>query len=265
MTDTSIIVPSRLLPRQGIDWGRKPVGTVEIDWSHPLVKGLRLALIFNDSSPQGLHDLMTNQILPVENSIANPSFKVTKHGVCAYGGAGTSLDRFKVEGRTRAEIFGFPDDSVHDCSITTLARTDLLSGRNGIFAFPTPDANNGLMMHYEVLGSLRFTPNHFFDDYATVDYIAGDWGTYTGTYLRTAAASTSETRVYANGVEGTPNIGNSAWPTSLTSDTFHIGLGFDGRGLNGECAFIFAHNRVLSASEIASLHADPYQFLREVF
>jgi hypothetical protein len=56
---TALILPNRYANRELLYPGRKPVGNVEIDWSHPLAKGLKHFYLLG---PNGTTDLVTRGV-----------------------------------------------------------------------------------------------------------------------------------------------------------------------------------------------------------
>lgn len=243
--------PNLLIP------GRKPVGPVQIDWSHPLARDIEACWV----TPWGkqLRDLKGKYITTTGT---NPA--TIQRGNLFYVPSGTTGTEYDL----RPSAAG--DRTLYIRGRSNLTTTQIcLSIRLGSGSFNQVS----LGYNYWTTGAVNTTITGGFSAFATRDpdphsysytaagiVAAGEWFTLVGVFKSGEAL-----KIYVNGKK-----------LSVTSSlTFDVGDGWsaaqhteiggaaDGgsTGWNGDIATAGIFTRALSDAEATSLSANPYQFL----
>ena len=233
--------PNLLIP------GKKPVGPVKIDWSHPLTNKLKHAFILSHLT--GYRDLVSG-ILPTTNVATTIDNKGAFHNT---GYLNYPTPDWINSGVTNATFFYRSNGS------------NLTSGRSGFgfHAYGATGSRFGVVIYQDdiyfsadIAGTLKSViVSTGWPLYVTTDLAAR----YDGT-LSTA----SERYVgYINGAEYTSG---DAFPASMETNYSRLYLGAYGYGSvayyninTSEIGYIW--NRTLSTAELESIRFDPYQFL----
>jgi hypothetical protein len=212
--------------------GRKPVGPVEIDWDHPLARGLLFADI-------GGGDLATS---------AQPELLLgaaRERGDYAFDGTDSKVDYGDL-----AQVDGL-------AKMTAMSSLINADGNNaGVFS-KRSDTGNGSWQVWDFSGKV----------FARI-YIGGVANSATGTSTRPVGAAYTAglwydgatlRAIYNNGFEGSLSVSGTI---DNTSDSVQLGWSFsDAYSLSGSIQWAFVWNRALSSSEVALVHKNPYQFL----
>lgn len=236
--------PNLLIP------GRKPVGPVTIDWSHPLANGLTVCILFQSPEPRNLVD----------------GAALTKSGG-AY---------FTPDGQYFDEV----DDYY------TLSNVKI-SGTHTLITHPNFADNTGSFFQYLFSWGTVATPDtiniylaessygpepheFYYNTGASSANIDNYWPTMSNLPLgvtHLAGRFPASTKMWVDGVEKTLLNGGNPWssPTATATRTLYIGgrndLNVD-RFFGGTLRYLYIYGaRLLSPVEVVSLQRDPYQFL----
>lgn len=222
-------LPDRLLPNV------KPAWPVEIDWNHPLSRGLYLCVVpFAGVS----RDLVTGQFGSATGIAAKATEFDATAGRIEFNTGRAAPPLLTVYGEVKYDSLTI-DHALFDVNNQDLVVWADTSGgqlRAGIFAGGSPV--------YASSGSLNYTSQ--FVRWGARANEPGDSG-----------------ELFVNGVQvvGVSNIGATDW--AATSNVSLIGnYGGTLKNSNAHYKFVYVWDRLLSNSEIASIDRDPYQILR---
>lgn len=224
--------------------GRKPVGKVKIDWSHPLAKGLKFYTLFDSLSPIDLVSGTKGQSL----SSVNQKITVNGQGLQTHddsnyisfselnvsSGADIADGIFQMWGGVVDEITGSQDSAMvlWDVSDTQTRSSLAINGSSYLYN-----------LKFGVNGSLAAGTSH--QGYQTM---AGEFGDNHVFYLDGAEVA----RVADPNSYSTQNL------NSLIFSGYAAGFAY---GVKATHLFACVYSRALSDYEIKSLHQNPYQFL----
>lgn len=222
--DSRFEMPSLFYP------GRKPVGNVKIDWSHPLARGL-----------VGFH-LMDGRNLAKETSSRLPS------GSTTYTVDGIAFDPLGTY---------FTPDSQELAKTTAFTATVRVIGLVG-----TSDHNpiigagdRGWLIKGTKSNKLEFFTYNSTWNAFSVPYVSGS-----NPYLSMSSDGVT-TRGYINGLE----VGAIASGLFENVGDYPVEIGRNSeivsRDGSAVTSLVILHTRDLAPQEIASLHANPYQFI----
>jgi hypothetical protein len=230
------------LPPEWSSWemmeGRKPTNEVEIDWSHSLAEGLHGCWLLDKTiSPDltgnnapvivgGASIVATEKGLAIQTSDGNYA-TIADFDPPHQGTICVLMNRTTDDG-ARMRVLGFSDAYETQINAGDTYNNDLFqaSGSN-----TTSTGTN--------------TVNEWVGFISTYDFVSND------------------AKIYINGVEdGTSALADDdpGGPATLTLGNRTGSTAGD--AFNGQFAYLFIYDRVLSAAEIQSLHHDPYQFLK---
>jgi hypothetical protein len=236
----------------------KPVAhSVEIDWSHPMTRGLAFAALFGDGANpldfvKGARGAPTNG--PGQVAFAVPGM-----------GAGASFNNYG-SGANCYFSFVNPSDAAFTGAISIIWRG--LISIAGQHHFVGKHASNGgsqnpfdFRTDFSTKPTLvrAGTPPH--DTYSDARTVAQDTVVTLGV-SSTGANGANATLFYIDGVAGSGATGSNAPYTGSGAD-IRVGRRDDGSvQLTGAAFHVFIWSRVLSTSEHRSLHYEPYQIFK---
>lgn len=220
--------------------GVKPTGSVEVDWSNPLARGLKVCLL-------GSSQRATN--------LANQSSKLTINGNVTH----KALDGF-VFGDT---VSDYISDASTDYAQTgkfsafLVVKAEYSSGSLPAFIARGDSSAGEWMFRHNNSGAVRFYAN------------GGTWNTTSANLLsygiKQTVGFTADTgsglSVYVNGAVAN-TAGGSFLNTSTKPLTVGAADGDSNRPYAGSMNLIIIYDRLLSDQEHAELNRDPYQILK---
>ena len=230
--DSRFEMPSLFYP------GRKPVGNVKINWSHPLTKGLVGCWIFQMNG---------SQISPIS---LNSESSITPNGLHCPS-SGNEVTNGAVVGQD-----GDATDIVGDFSIVSKVRPTVPYTGDDYRAIISRRSAAGYQLHFRLKDAgvvSLLTSGGSVDAVETVP--SGEWHEISVTsnpsgrdfYINKASESAlfkSISHVSSATIIGSTEITNS----------YNLAFG-------GDISYVFLFNRKIGAVENSRLHASPYQFL----
>ena len=239
----SVTIPDpRFEAPELLDSGRKPIGNVVIDWSHPFLSKYELIHFFVASASSTFSDLVHGKC---EVSAANPE-------------AGQAYFQGSIGGTIKATV----DESVSNTDCTVLSRQQSITGGG---AFPAiwgkGDTGGDEMM-------LRFSSSTIINWYqggsvASATISAGTYNTVTCAYDHSASTSATRNSMHVNGVLQTSSITSTR--NISTTKKFEIGNADSGiatnRHLKGFIDYVIVFRSAMSDDDQSELHRNPYKFL----
>jgi hypothetical protein len=228
---------------------KPPLGS-QLDRNHPLSRGLVGCWLLNAG-------------VGVPRDLFNPGGVLTPGGspppawIATPGGTGINGSTgYYTSGPNQA-----PNLASHDFSVVTLASSTLTGGTNHtIVSFGDNGGSTDHCVHlrFESSSQLRFA---FYADDFDVDVSPMTAGALYGIAATFGTANKLQS-VYLNGaLQGTrtaSGVFSGGQYLSLGCDVWVAGQNL----LNGSLVYVFLYNRTLSAGEIASLYAAPYQMVQ---
>ena len=229
-----ILPDSRLEMPELLHPGRKPVGNVVVDWSHPLSRGLIHAFLANPDRKE----LLSGERL---TDVSNPE------NVIQDGKQGIYFDGISDELRgTLPEAFGTSDDYTWLLILNTEAMAE----------------------DYDYVASIGTYKPGIFVAHTTV---SGRWGVYTTTafgsgvtlsanteYTLTVRRKNGTIEYFTDGVKAPNSVSNSSAGTAAVQYGAAAAGNFQAESTL-YTSYIF--KRALGDAEIRSLSLNPYQFL----
>ena len=238
----SVTIPDpRFEAPELFDPGRKPVGNVVIDWSHPLARDLEVYIIFQNGIP---HDLVGGSVLEIQVGGGGDAANITslKDGVDFAGGG--------IQGYVHPKIT-FTNAQKYTFSF----RVELDGGTAEGIAFGEFDTNGNFVWFNEGNNLTRRNS-------ASAN---GQWTSETSFQIKTFysmlcdnPSASSVERLYRNGVYSTSS---TATDTAMVFEAIGNGYINTAYGVDGRVYDYMIHSRALSDIEIYSLAVNPYQIL----
>jgi len=226
--------PNLLIP------GKKPVGSVKIDWGNPLAPR-DLCLLFRSSVEELVHgDVLTtgNQLNLISNQIQS----------------GEQVTYF--DGNNNTPYYTLPHPVDHHVA------GDIWSITWRGWKFASAHSNDGVFI------GVQGTTNHRLwmrDDQFTIRAVAGnigittDWGNWTIPGWYTVVFTSSGCLLYKDGVLFDSNeTSNEIASVQLANVAAPNDTAYS---MNGYLSAVYVNDFGLSSQQIADLHNDPYQFL----
>ena len=238
--------PNLLVPR------KKPVGPVKIDWSHSLANGLKFCVAPTTSAFE-----LTEYNPPVVSG--DMFIGVGEGGLCYTGSNSANSDYYSYQAN------GLRHDYV-DLSIFSVMKSTASFENYSTIVSRNYDGSTvpfvfNLKENVTSIGGFSWY-NGGWDNLRSTAWeaLAGDSKIHSlaGTYK----ASPKSRKLYIDGVFDTSDVPSIALPTgnTLPIDVGNYIFAGDNR-FYGDIYCVYIFNRNLSSSEVASLSADPYQFL----
>ncbi len=218
---------------------KPPYGAVEIDWAHPLTRGLGGYWLFNEAGGLRANDLCGKTPL----TLTTPGWDSRKYGTALTGSPKA------VNAAPLGVVGGFPTSLLIRFYVTNAATTQYLIHANSYAASGQALAiavNGGMLYYYQ--GGVRYS--------ATVT--SNTWTTAVFAF-----ASATSVAAYVNGVP--VSIDQPLGAFTPGSAKVYIGA-LDGTSysMTGAVSEAAIYNRAINADEALRLYADPYCFLRPV-
>jgi hypothetical protein len=229
----------------------KPQFGCQVDWSHPLAQGLPGGWLMNegsggsvyDLSGQGTHGIMTNMD-PATDWVTGP-------------------DGWAVDFDGSNDHVEFPQNILPSAwttaviwlKFTNTIQTGIILGHAGEAAYydsygKSLRYDNGILSAQAEFNNSNPLTSYTWGDTTTWHQVVGVFETAGVLYLDGVSVST-----------GNLSIGTALDPYASTY-RFRLGSNYDiSRCFAGQIAHAHIYNRALSAEEVASLSAQPYQFL----
>jgi len=221
--------PNLLLP------GKKPVGPVKIDWSHPLSRDLHAAVVKYEP-----FDLVGNALSStgtaspnVENIIYNGTQVFLVKG---NGDSTLLLDCTAVDNKSFTFVMRFAETAVS---------SPYVGIRSG-------DGNSILLWG---------TTGRYYDlRVGSTNYVSGPGFSQNVTHNYSVTSSASEVNLIA---DGDYIIDSGAAGGAGNLGVLHIGRDsvYSGGGMDLNIEYLYVFNYAMTFNEISLIHNDPYQFL----
>jgi len=232
-------------------WGSvKPPPTAEVDWAHPLTRGLIRCWLFNEGAGLRIRDLATDDPTTAQTPAAF-SWTVGPGGP-AIRGDGTINSRFQG---TRVPVF-----ANGGATFAARVRVDVLDLAERFITFSTAQPMM-LGPHNVDNNRVRFGVTTSGGNATTTSpigsLVVGEWATWVGTWDSTTL------RIYKDGTETSTAASPSGALDPIPSAFYVLGRGV-GTDESPECAceWAMAWDRALSAAEVRRLHLGPYAMIR---
>lgn len=232
--------PNLLIP------GRKPVGPVTIDWSHPLANGLTVCILFQSPEPRNLVD----------------GAALTKSGGAYFTPDGQYFDEVD-------DYYTLPNVTMTSGN-TILTHTNFTDNAGSFFqvffSFGAALGSNTLNMY---LGetSQATVPDQLVVATGAATSEFNFWSSLNNKPLAHVfnSSGSPRSRLWVGGDEISQISDSSTWPSSPQTRTLYIGAREDlnaDRFFGGTLKYLYIYGaKVLSPAEIVSLNRNPYQFL----
>jgi hypothetical protein len=236
LPDEFVREPALLVP------GRKPVGPVEIDWSHPLAKGLEYAFVPTFNQIGRKIDLTGKRDLDYDSG----GYDQTFNGVQIFEGR----EAHYIQG-TAATLYRLKVDcsDLQNKPLTLACRLHLLA---------TTDA--GVVIRSSADNILAWRAAGTFDcRVGGTNYTNGGIFNLNQTYDYSISSGASGVSVTADGEEVVSG-GAGAGATMGTLTFFDDDK--SGGDANGYLFYVFIWSRELSKGELNAVRRNPYQFLK---
>lgn len=238
--------PNLLIP------GRKPVGPVTIDWSHPLAQGLTVCILFQSPEPRNLVD----------------GAALTKSGGAYFTPDGQYFDEVD-------DYYTLPNVTITD-KHSLLTHPNFTDNTGSFFQYfinwGTVNTDTTINV-YLIESSAGTNPDALIYNNGTGGNSTFKAASYwSGLDDLPVAATVSPTnspaviRLWVGDIEKTnSSSGINTWTVTSATRTLYIGARNDlnaDRLFGGTLRYLYIYGaRVLSPVEVVSLQRDPYQFL----
>jgi len=228
-------------------WNKPPLGS-QIDFSHPLAKGLALCLLMNEGSGNKIYDLSGN---------GNHGVLMTNGPLWKPGRDGAALAFDGVNDQVECGISAsFAANSPK--TFILWINTSVTTAYNGLFwisygyGFSMIDATNILLI-------LSHNNYKYFLGRATCS--DGQWHQLAITLTGLAQSDIASAKFYIDSKVQADGFINASAPI-YAFDRYWFGRGY-GAYFTGSMSQTMIYNRALSADEILDLYVNPYGFIRD--
>jgi len=236
----------------------KPIRAIQINWTHPLARGLRGCWLLNEATGEIVADFGPRRNKGgFHYSTAAPAWKPSKHGSCIEFGTERCID-------CGTGKFGW--DITNEVSVVASVNQSA-SQINSIFcrsAFARPCKLSGYssgrfkwLVYTDGTDCIINSTSFHATDGSEYVHVAGIWCAANG-------------RLYVNGVQEASESASSG-SLNIINDSQPVGIGGtyeDGEYRycwNGRIEYVFIYNRVLSAEEVRWLYREPFaMFVRPI-
>jgi hypothetical protein len=229
----------------------KPIRALQIDWCHPLARGLTGSWLMNEATGETVTDYGPRRNNGIFNySTAAPAWKSGRHGSCLEFGSERCID-------CGTGKFGW--DITNEISVVALvnqnaSQANTLFARSGFVRPCRLSAYSSGRFKWCVYTDgtncvINSTSNHATDGSECV-HVAGIWRFGDG-------------RLYVNGVQEAGESSSSG-SLSFINDLQPVGIGgtYEAGNYyycwNGRIEYVFVYNRVLSVEEVKRLYREPF-------
>jgi len=237
LPDKFVREPALLIP------GRKPVGPVEIDWEHPLTRGLAHCIISDSDLVAGARANFTNAEYAAGRFVSDSTSDMVTFSP-------SPIDNVEFSAAVRFKSSNTGVDNV------IFGTAEYIAGSN----------NNGWAIRQGSSGNIEL------DTGAGSVWTYSNWGGASSTAMQTLVGVFYQgsvfRKLYIDGVDqGTPDsaanaslVSANSIPVGLFSNT---GGGYFGgkEHVQGQIEFAIAWSRLLTHAEVQSFTRNPYQFI----
>jgi len=245
---TQVIVDEALLREPNL-WvpGKKPIGRVKIDWSHPLARGLSDAFIFNEGGVSSRNLVKKNTVGDAATAYSGATYETDGTGRVILSDA--SNECFLANKSVNPSAAPFPRSVCFNFRKTVAAASYryFFYHNSPNFAASCDAANTD----FSVFGA------NCGDTYAALD--DGDW--HSVVVYKSTSASSNANAYFDGNKKSLTTVFLTTTPT--TPDYLAINGRDDStfRYSGGFMGYFYQYTRQLSEAERIALHLDPYQFL----
>lgn len=239
------------------NWGsqKPPLGST-INWSHPLSSGLVGCWLMNEGGGNNVNDLIKNNNATNTNAVWKSAVK------------GKCLD---FDGTTAALSTGIKNiPYLGAITVVTMFSMDVVQGKIvARWADLATDRYNWLLQ-YAATNKVSFYQTTTTGLAKPINYSTTTNTFTTGqpVFVTASSAYGVSMQLFMNGVftYGQSLAFNSSGVSDQTVATTSVTIGageaspFDGY-IDGQIYFVYIYNRILTASEVKELYANPYQFI----
>ena len=237
--------PNLLVPR------KKPVGSVRVDFSNTITKGLKSCLPFNPATK--FYDIASMQ-----QWVPASGFNwMTGKGYFGYGGLSTDVNNY-IKSTLTNSVMGLVDDvTIH---ARVFQNTDPLSN-NVLFGLNSTTYSDWAYVDLNVADQVRCSVGNSFTSSAahSSNYFLNKESTFD---VMVGSSTSSIKKVWTDNLI---DINTTGQDTTIASETIGLSRVDDQTTSNklfgGFWVFFCAWDRHLSEAERLSMNADPYQFL----
>ena len=254
---TSLLIASFLLtstPVYAKRWTSKPPVGSQIDWSHPLSRGLVACFLMNEGGGSKIYDIARRNNGTLINGA---TWKAGKRGVALnFDGTDDYVDVGSAIGKPTS------------WTITGWIKPTSIANNGIIFSVDTGGSNNNAWGVYGNSGNILSlyvssgSDTQIFQiagEYTAVNYPSTSWTFISGTINGTTIS------YYRNGnlIASTPqtiSMGGTPYKISIGKYGEYTGSGYN---FPGSIDDVRIYNRALSPTEIRKLYEDPYCFIKQ--
>lgn len=237
----------------GNRWSSKPPISSQIDWGHPLSKGLVGCVLMNEGSGNILKDLVDKKnfissggVLPVVGKKGN-----------GFNYPNTNCISTKsinpVPATLRSSIFVIAKPYNNNTTRKRVIRLwNITSGSLHVIDFSDGSAS------IRIFGSIQYGAGLFESTTDTVNYSAN-----TDYILTSVWDNDGYLKLYRDGkLVNTSTNSRTSLLNSIDSSTIGVNTAGGGNNFSGIIYTVYYYNRALSPSEIQQLYQDPYCFIK---
>jgi len=236
----------------------KPIRALQIDWSHPLTRGLTGCWLMNEATGEIVADCGPRRNNGTFHySTTAPAWNSGRHGSCIEFGTERCIDcgtgKFGWDLTNEVSVIASVNQSASQVN-TLFARSSVV--RPCRLSTYTSGRFKWLVYTDETACIINSTSTHSIDGNECV-HVAGVWRPGDG-------------RLYVNGVQEADESSSSG-NLSFVNDTQSSGIGGTYEAgnyyfcLNGRIDYIFVYNRALSAEEVRWLYREPFAMFARPF
>ena len=229
---------------------QKPFLGQQIDWSHPLAKGLVGYWLMNEGTGNIVQDLSGNGNDGTFGvGAASPSWIAGNHG-----------SAINFDGGDTCEITEKSNVLAITNALTIIANVKFNNTSAYDSVINRYDAGGGYGIYYSSQPRLRFVVrdggSNYDDCLISGQPVTGEWMQIAGVF------DGANSYIYKNAILGDTQVGTALSNTS--TDTLSIGTGFYGDSFV-DIDHVMIWNRALSAREIQDLHSNPFGMFQPTF
>jgi hypothetical protein len=244
---------------------KPPLGS-QINWAHPLSRGLVGCWLMNEGGGLKTNNLVTNKKASLNNGA---NWVIKKSGyACQFDGVDDEISSSLIANYKAMTIV--TKVNIAALGVAPYQFSRLVSSRN---------YNNGGYFEFTVNNNTTTSINRlsFSVNYATVDLLRDTADNYFSLLTDTtfgvtwsgSATAAGNIHLYRNGIKTLTYTQTIDGTGGRVNETYPIRLGnLDGtieRPLNGLMYYCYIYNRALSPQEIQQLYIDPYCFIKQSY
>ncbi|MFH1716954.1 MAG: LamG domain-containing protein [Planctomycetota bacterium] len=228
----------------------KPIRALQVNWSHPLARGLAGCWLMNEGTGEKVADYgLRRQVGSFYYSTAAPAWKPGKNGPCIEFGADRCIDcgtgRFGWDITNEVSVVALVNQSAN--------QTNTIFGRSAYCRPARLHAQSNGRISWRVFTD---TANDCIISSTSLHATDGsEWVHAAGTWRQ------HDARLYVNAVQEASNTATDGNLTVTDGQFVGIGGNYEGGYLycfNGRIEYVFIYNRALSPEEIRWLYREPF-------